>query len=253
MILSIATLLDAAGQYYTLTPSAQAVLNELIDGEKKRRDGIFTKIWYGKLHFQRKTKYSAEAIEDAWKLLLKKKMINIIPRPGCTHVFEINSLVYDFCTQLRFLNFHISPKKYLKEVMEGLADNPLFLVHKYNAYNRRKTKKVPPSNPQKVPPIRTSSLVGLRSRVRIRIRAPDSESKRVPEIPKILPIVRSFSFFNDYEKYRISQDFEYVDILAAKQDMDNYQYKFLKTIDSEAAYFINALNRQKKRRMSYAI
>jgi hypothetical protein len=247
MISTIVTILDAAGQYYTLTPSAQKVLHELICGEERRQAGTYTNIRFSNLHFQGVCKLSEAGVEDAWKLLVKLKMIRINPRRGKTHIFQVDPIAYEFCKQLFLLRFHIKPKKYLKEVMEGLAENPRFLVHKYNGFNRKKSQKVPPSNPAKVPPNRTSSLVGLRSRV----RTPDLESERSSEIPKIQPIVEGLPFFTDYEKYRISNDFDYLDILGAKQDMDNYKYKFMKTIYSEAGYFIDALNRQKRKRMSY--
>lgn len=244
--IEIKSILNAAGVFYTLTPSAQAVLNEVVVGEKNRRMGKFTAIWYGKQHFQDITHYSAEAVEDAWKLLVAHKAIEIIARPGQTHIFKIHPQMFDFCEQLRRLNFHIKPKKYLNEVMEGLAENPRFLLQKKNGYKPPKTQKVPPPNIGKVPPIRTSSLLGLRSRIRI----PDMGSKKEPKYQTI-GIVQGLSFFTDYEKHRISTDYCYLDILEAKRDMDNYKHKFNKTIYRPEGYFIDALNRQKQRRIYF--
>lgn len=246
-------LLDVATAYDQLTPAYRNILiGFFLDEEGKRRDGIYTAIYSGIKTIARKTGYGTTTIkkflnemESFGSNLILKRTKKI----GCrSNHYEISEEAFEFLTLVRACHFERCWKRVREEVIQGLAEDELYLAEKLYRKGYLSTTKVSTSHLAKVSTIKLLLLTRsgserMRTEKDDRTRFADKSKKPSQEAGIIQDINLS-----EKDKKWLSENYAYVDLRRARDDYDVYRYKWGNTVYNPGG-FINkrALAHAKKR------
>lgn len=197
--------------YEILTLGHQMCMAEICNLEEVRRiNPLFTKINPERKTIAARAGYSVETVKDMLELskdiVLKITPIRKANGKNSSNEYQIDEIFFEFMTLMKGCGYLKDPEKYKEIVLNGLAEDPYFLVKKFLEKHRLSTDQIPTVGIGELPTIRSYLKETLRSKVQ-RPKVPQSSPKKERGVLQGLPI--SFSTSKNLTTWFAPQDLNY--------------------------------------------